>query len=156
MFHQRGWLGQLTRGWTVSPLFTAQSGGGLFVGYSEGSCSSCQAFGESTPPASTSATTEGAVGLTPLKGNTGASYNTVGTTAGTAGSNPTAVNYFSNPDAAVASFRKCVLGFDTSCGGYYNFRGLPRWNLDANFAKNIGVWKRAGSGRTSAFRSPTS
>jgi hypothetical protein len=145
-FHQKGVIGQLIRGWTVSPLFTAQSGPGIFVGYSEGSCSGCQAFGESTPPASTSSGTEGAVTLTPLKGSTTASYNTVGTTAGTIGSNPTGVNYFANPDQAVASFRKCVLGFDTSCGGFENFRGMPRWNLDAAFAKNIGVWKEGRVG----------
>src|SRR5262249_21780745 len=61
VFHHRGILGHLLGGWVVSPLFTAQSGSGIFVGYSEGSCSGCQAFGEATPPASTSATTEGAV-----------------------------------------------------------------------------------------------
>jgi hypothetical protein len=146
VFHARGVVGQLVRGWTVSPLFTAQSGPGIFVGYSEGSCSGCQAFGEATPPASTSAGTEGAVALTPLKGSTSASYNTNGTTAGTFGSNPTGVNYFANPDAAVASFRKCVLGFDTSCGGFENFRGMPRWNVDAAFSKNIGVWKEGRVG----------
>jgi hypothetical protein len=146
LFHQRGVLGHLIGGWTVAPLFTAQSGPGAFVGYSEGSCSSCQAFGEVTPPASSTDASEGAVALTPLKGNTSASYNTVGATAGTAASNPTAVNYFSDPVAAVASFRKCVLGFDTSCGGYYNFRGLPRWNMDATFAKDIAMWKEGRVG----------
>jgi hypothetical protein len=30
-----------------------------------------------------------------------------------------------------------VLGIDTSCGGYQNFRGLPRWNLDATVTKNF-------------------
>jgi hypothetical protein len=34
-----------------------------------------------------------------------------------------------------------VLGFDTSCGGYYNLRGLPTWNLDAQVVKNLGLYK---------------
>src|SRR5262249_29628505 len=134
VFHARGVLGHLVRGWTVSPLFTAQSGPGIFIGYSEGSCNGCQAFGEATPPASTTAGTEGVVALVPLQGSTSGSYNTNGKLAGTVGSNPTGVNYFADPDAALASFRKCVLGFDTSCGGFENFRGMPRWNLDAAFA----------------------
>jgi hypothetical protein len=30
-----------------------------------------------------------------------------------------------------------VLGIDTSCGGYGNFRTAPRWNLDASVSKDI-------------------
>ena len=36
---------------------------------------------------------------------------------------------FADPAAILAEFRKCILGFDTNCGGYA-LRGLPRWNLD--------------------------
>ncbi|SPF54386.1 hypothetical protein SBA4_6340004 [Candidatus Sulfopaludibacter sp. SbA4] len=61
----------------------------------------------------------------------------VGTkTSGTYG-----LNMFSNPAAVYAEFRPCVLGYDTSCGGYYNLRGLPTWNLDAQIIKDIGVYK---------------
>jgi hypothetical protein len=151
LIRQRGVVGRILGGWTISPLFTAQSGNGIFVGYSEGSCSSCQAFGEVTPPASSSAAAEGAVALTPLKANTSATYNNPGS-AGVGTSNPTGVNYFANPAAAIASFRKCVLGFDTSCGGYYNFRGLPRWNLDAAVAKDIGVWREGRVGASLSFQ----
>ena len=55
------------------------------------------------------------------------------------------INYnlygFANPAQVYQEFRPCVLGFDTSCGGYYNLRGLPTWNTDANFIKDIGVYK---------------
>ena len=47
---QQGVLGHLLGGWTISPLFTAQSGNPTAVGYSEGSCSGCEAFGEVTTP----------------------------------------------------------------------------------------------------------
>jgi hypothetical protein len=61
----------------------------------------------------------------------------VGTkTAGTFG-----LNAFANPAQVYSEFRPCVLGFDTSCGGYYNLRGLPTWNLDMNIIKDIGVYK---------------
>jgi len=48
---------------------------------------------------------------------------------------------FSNPAAVWNEFRPCVLGLDTSCGGYYNLRGLPTWNVDTNLVKDIGIWK---------------
>ena len=47
---QHGVLGHVLGGWTVSPLFTAQSGSPIAVGYSEGNCSGCEAFGEVTTP----------------------------------------------------------------------------------------------------------
>jgi len=53
--------------------------------------------------------------------------------------NPTGLNMFANPEAVFKQFRPCVLGFDTSCGGPGNIRGLPTWNLDATVAKDIGI-----------------
>jgi hypothetical protein len=47
---QQGVLGHILGGWTISPLFTTQSGGVTAVGYSEGSCTACEAFGEVTTP----------------------------------------------------------------------------------------------------------
>jgi len=41
------------------------------------------------------------------------------------------LNMFTDPETVIKSFRRCVLGYDTSCGGYYNLRnrnlerGLP-------------------------------
>jgi hypothetical protein len=151
VFRQRGVLGHLLGGWIVSPLLTAQSGGGAFVGYSEGSCSACQAFGEVTPPASSTSASEGAVGAAPFTGGTSAHYNVRGSN-GVGTNNPTGVNMFEDPATIITQFRKCVLGFDNSCGGYYNLRGFPRWNVDAALAKDIGFWKEGRIGATFSFQ----
>jgi hypothetical protein len=44
-----------------------------------------------------------------------------------------------DPAAVYQEFRPCVLGYDTSCGGYYSLRGLPTWNLDMSVVKDIGL-----------------
>jgi hypothetical protein len=148
-------LGHLLGGWTVSPLFTAQSGGTTGVGYTEGNCSGCEAFGEVTTPGTSSfgSTSEAAVGLLPYTGNMSTKYNVYPT--GTQGNNlvegvaavgtKTAgyygLNAFSNPAAVWDEFRPCVLGYDTSCAGGSGLRGLPTWNLDANLVKDIGIYK---------------
>jgi hypothetical protein len=133
---QRGVLGHILGGWTFSPLLTAQSGGGISPTYSEGSCTGCQAFGEVTPPASSTATTENAVAASSYTGGTSAHYNNAGS-GGVGTTNPTNVNMFGDPASVLKEFRPCVLGYDTSCGGYYVLRGLPRWNLDAAVGKDI-------------------
>jgi hypothetical protein len=152
---QKGVLGHVLGGWTVSPLFTAQSGGGVAVGYSEGSGSGYQGFGEVSTGSGTLgsnfATSEDAVGFKPYTGTNSVKYNiygsagsniwqgnqSVGTkTAGTYG-----LNMFSDPAAVYSEFRPCVLGYDTSCGGYANLRGLPTWNMDVSLIKDIGVYK---------------
>ncbi len=46
---------------------------------------------------------------------------------------------FSDPATVYSEFRPCILGIDTSCGGYYNIRGLPRWNLDTSVSKTFGI-----------------
>jgi hypothetical protein len=153
--NQQGVLGHIIGGWTISPLFTAQSGGTNAISYSEGNCGSCEAFGEVTTPGTSavSSYTEDAVGLSPFTGGTTAHYNVAGgsgsnlvygaQTVGTAlhaGINY-GINEFANPAQVYSEFRPCVLGFDTSCGGYANLRGLPTWNLDAQVVKNIGIYK---------------
>ena len=121
---QHGVAGHLLGGWTISPLFTAQSGaniGGAY--YSEGTCGSdCQSFGESSSGSMTS-TADYAVGAAKYTGSSTAVYNSAGTN-GTGTNNPTHINQFSDPGAVFNEFRPCVLGIDTSCGGYGNMRGL--------------------------------
>ncbi len=148
---QRGILGHILGGWTVSPIFTAISGGGTAVGYSEGSGAGTQAFGEVATGASVSSTSEVAVGFAPYTGEMHTYYNNYGGTGtniwqgtqsvGTKTSGTYGLNAFTNPAQVYGEFRPCVLGFDTSCGGYYNMRGLPTWNLDANFIKDIALYK---------------
>lgn len=149
---QHGVLGHLLGGWTISPIFTAQSGGGTAVGYSEGNCSGCEAFGEVTTPGTSAvgSTSEDAVGFMPYTGSIQARYGVAGSTGtniifgtngvGTKTSTPY-LQAFANPAQVYSEFRPCVLGFDTSCGGYDNLRGLPTWNMDANVIKDLGIYK---------------
>jgi hypothetical protein len=150
---QHGILGHLAGGWVFSSIFTAQSAGGEGVGYSEsGLCgSACQAFGESSS-SGVSSLTELAVLAAPYTGGgTSANYHVAGSN-GIGTSNPTGVNQFANPAAVYSEFRPCILGYDTSCGGYYNLRGLPWWNVDAGALKDIGVWKEGRVGATLSFQ----
>jgi Carboxypeptidase regulatory-like domain len=150
---QHGVLGHLLGGWTVSPLFTAQSGSPTGVSYTEGSCTGCEGFGEVTTPGTsgTGGSGEGAVGLLPYTGNISTKYNIYPTgtqgnnlvegvaAVGTKTSGYYGLNAFSNPAAVWDEFRPCVLGYDTRCGG--GLRGLPTWNLDANVVKDIALYK---------------
>jgi hypothetical protein len=150
---QKGIVGHVLGGWTFSPLFTAQSGAGTGVSYSEGNGTGVQAFGEVGTPGTSAitSTSEHAVGFTPYTGGTTAHYNVAGDTgtniwqgtqANVGGKTPSyGLNMFTDPGAVYGQFRPCVLGYDTSCGGYYNLRGLPTWNLDMNIIKDIGIYK---------------
>jgi hypothetical protein len=139
---QHGVLGHILGGWTFSPLFTAQSGNGISPSYSEINCTGCQAFGETgNSSASSGSVTENAVGASPYTGTTSAKYG-VFPTDGVGNKAPNfGMNMFSSPSTVLNQFRPCVLGTDTSCGGYYNLRGLPTWNVDVNIAKDIGFHK---------------
>lgn len=148
---QHGIVGHILGGWTIAPLFTAQSGAPIGVGYSEGTCTACQAFGEATAPAALSSNAEFAVAASPYTGGSSANFNVTGT-SGIATNNPTGVNMFSNPAAVYSEFRRCILGIDTNCGGGGNLRGLPTWNLDATALKDIGLWKEGRVGATLSFQ----
>jgi Carboxypeptidase regulatory-like domain len=152
---QHGVAGKILGGWVIAPLFTAQSGSPVAVSYSEGNCTACEAFGEVTPPAALSSTAEEAVGFMPYTGGTSVKYNQYGG----AGSNlvfganavgtklPSyGLNMFSNPAAVYSEFRTCVLGYDKSCGGFGDLRGLPTWNLDLSIVKDVTLYEgRAGA-----------
>jgi Carboxypeptidase regulatory-like domain len=155
---QKGVAGKLLGGWTMSPLFTAQSGAALVPGYSEGGCTGCQAFGEvSTTSSATTSFTTNAQGAAPYTGGTTAQYNNAGTTGVINGvntavgtNNPTNINMFADPAAVLAEFRKCILGFDGNCGGLA-LRGLPRWNVDLAAHKTI-AFGREGMGADFSFQ----
>ncbi|HVO97934.1 MAG TPA: carboxypeptidase-like regulatory domain-containing protein [Bryobacteraceae bacterium] len=134
---QKGVLGHILGGWNVAPLLTAQSGAGMSVGYAPSSI--LQAWGESNSSGS-GALTENAVALAPFTGGH-AAHSGVAGSGGIGTNNPYGMNMFTNPQSVYAEFRPCVLGYDTSCGGYYNLRGLPRWNLDATVTKDIGIFR---------------
>jgi hypothetical protein len=131
---QKGILGKVAGGWTVAPLFTAQSGAPTCVSWSEGSATSWQAFGESSSTSITSPA-ECALGTTAIPSI--ARINNNFGSGGIGTSNTTGINAFANPAQVITDFRRCVLGFDTSCGGYSNLVGLPTWNLDAAATKDV-------------------
>lgn len=136
---QKGVVGHVLGGWTIAPLFTAQSGSGMEPSYSESNCTACQAFGEvGNSAAAVSSVAEGAVGLLPYTGSVAARYNNYGAN-GVGTNSPYGLNIFAHPDQIIGEFRPCVLGYDTSCGGYYNLRGLPTWNLDLAVTKDIAL-----------------
>ncbi len=154
---QHGILGHLLGGWTIAPLFTAQSGAPTAVSYNDNDSCDCEAFGEiggAGSGSTFSSLAQNAVGVAPYTGNVGAYYNNYGGTGSNLiyGSNavgtksngsygPLGLNMFSNPAQVYSEFRPCVLGFDTSCGGYANLRGLPTWNLDTQVSKDLGIYR---------------
>ncbi len=148
---QRGFVGHIVGGWVIAPLFFAQSGAPIGVSYSEGSCTACQAFGEATPPAALSTTAENAVAASLYTGGSSRNNNVSGSN-GIGTNNSTGLNMFTDPATVYSEFRRCVLGIDTSCGGYGPIRGLSTWNLDATASKDIGVWKEGRVGAQLQFQ----
>jgi hypothetical protein len=142
---QKGIVGRVLGGWTLSPLLTAQSGSPVTVSYTDsGSNTGQQAFGEvSTSSSATSSFTTNAQGIAPYTGGMSPIYNNPGAN-GVGTNSPASINVYKDPAAILAQFRKCVLGFDTNCGGYA-LRGLPRWNLDLAVGKNLNFTERVGA-----------
>jgi hypothetical protein len=138
-------------GWTFSPLFTAQSGLPINVTYTDsGSNVGQQAFGEvSTSSSATSSFTTNAQGAAPYTGGMTPVFNNAGAN-GVGTNSPAAINVYADPSAIIGQFRKCVLGFDTNCGGF-PLRGMPRWNLDLAVGKNIN-FGREGMGLDLSFQ----
>jgi hypothetical protein len=138
---QKGVVGRVLGGWTFSPLFTAQSGNPMTVTYSEGSASGRQAFGEvSTASSATSSFTTNAQGTGPYTGGMTPIYDNAGAN-GVGTNSPAKINIFADPAAVLGQFRKCVLGFDSSCGGYV-LRGFSRWNMDLAVGKTVAITER--------------
>jgi hypothetical protein len=133
----KGVVGHLVKGWSISPFFTYQSGPGNAVVYSSGA----QAFGEVTPPGGDGATAENAVMSAPFTGGTSVHYGVPGS-GGVGTTNPTGLNMFVDPASVAAGWRRCILGVDSSCGGYYNLRSPAIWNMDLTLGKDFKVKER--------------
>jgi len=154
---EKGIAGHLLGGYTVAPLFFAQSGAPTCVGYVAGSYT--QAFGQSSSSGSNSnnyyyngfANGDCALPINPGAKINWSEYQNFGSN-GVGTNNTTGLNVFSDPAAVAANYRRCILGYDTSCGGPGNMRGLPTWNLDASILKEVGVWKEGRVGATLSFQ----
>jgi hypothetical protein len=142
---QKGFLGRVLGGWTLSPLFTARSGLPLRMANLGGDA---QSFGEIY--SGQSANYENSVPAAPYTGGSSAAgfYNQTapaGTSVASA-ENPankgSGINLFNNPAAVAAEFRPLVLGVDTNTT--FSLRGFPYWNLDASLSKDIRVRENVG------------
>jgi Carboxypeptidase regulatory-like domain len=143
---QKGVLGHILGGWSVSPLFTAQSGAPLEVSIGTGSTQNAQSFGEEYGNSNTAL--ENAVLTVPYTGGNSAHDNVVASGAGVNGNaskGGSGINMFSDPNAIYSEFRRLILGLDTSGGGAGVVRGFPTWNLDATASKEIRATERIGA-----------
>jgi hypothetical protein len=153
MFRGRhGWTGRVLDGWSVSPFLFLRSGAPTGITFSEGgTCgSSCQAFGSAGNPSTSGSAFERALPINPnyaynpqLNVNSGS--NGIGTVS------PFGLNMLADPAALYNNFRRCILGYDTSCGGINNLRGMTQWNLDATLAKEVKFTERVGVTLTMQF-----
>jgi hypothetical protein len=148
---QKGILGHLLGGWSIAPIFTAQSGFPLRVTQTE-SGTTTEAFGQSDP---SQGSIYNAVLITPghfsggnslhyLYAQPSGSVGTTSTARDALGNNTQWLNMFADPSAAYAQFRRLVLGVDTKGGGFGILRGFPRWNVDATVTKDIRATERFG------------
>ncbi len=151
-FHrgQKGVVGRLLGGWSISPLFTAQSGLPLRVTFA----ANCQSFGEMN--CSSGSSWENAVLAKPYTGGNTAHKNltlngTIGLNTNPSNNKGTGINMFANPDEVYSQFRRLVLGLDHRGGAAGPITGLPRWNLDLSVAKEIRFNERAGMTFTAQF-----
>ncbi|HEY2017715.1 MAG TPA: carboxypeptidase regulatory-like domain-containing protein, partial [Bryobacteraceae bacterium] len=144
---QKGVLGHVLGGWSISPLFTAQSGVPLEVNIGSGSNTDAQSFGEVYGNSNTAY--ENAMGITKFTGGNSAHYNvSVPSGCGISGNASTGgsgINLFADPVASCSQFRRLILGFDTNAGGAGVIRGFPTWNLDATVSKDMHFTERIGA-----------
>src|SRR5579883_898590 len=141
---QRGIVGRILGGWTIAPLFTAQTGFPMEISVGSGSNQDAQAFGEAYGN-NNRGYYENAAGISPYTGGNSAHNNVqvAGTCAGTSGNS--GLNMFANPCQVFNEFRPPILGIDTNTSGAGPIRGFPTWNLDATVTKDIRVTERFGA-----------
>jgi hypothetical protein len=149
---QHGFLGHVLGGWSIAPLFTANSGAPLLVRNNTGNCQS--AWGEVSCVTTLGTTGENAILTSPYAAGNSAHYGVDTTsiascaglnvaTAGNASSGGTGVNLFANPCAVYNSLRY-ALPTDTNSGGGGVIRNLPAWNLDMTVTKDLTIRERFG------------
>jgi len=98
---KKGVLGQILNGWSISPFFTAQSGTPLRVAYSQGNCTTCQAFGAVGAPgvASIASDAEQAVFAVPRYTGGHSLHYGVTPASGPGSQNSAGLNMFATPAA---------------------------------------------------------
>jgi len=127
---QRGVVGRVLGGWSVSPILAIGSGQPLGCGTNQGAASGGQAFGAAD--SSDFFTTENCIFTKGAPGGSASLHK--------AGDGQ--FNIFSNPDGLLATLRPPILGLDNNTGGVGVFRGLPYWNVDIRLVKDIHITER--------------
>ncbi|MBV8897032.1 MAG: carboxypeptidase regulatory-like domain-containing protein [Acidobacteriaceae bacterium] len=149
MRSQHGIVGRLLGGWSIAPLFTAQSGAPLQVSIGNTTSSTdCQAFGELNCNSATFVY-ENAVPSYPYSSgnsmhNNVLYFNGVGS-SGNPRTGGSGLNMFTNPSVVLSQFRPLVLGYDTSQNGTGILRGFPAWSVDLAVNKDFQVTERLGA-----------
>jgi hypothetical protein len=138
--NQPGLPGRVLGGWSIAPVFTAQSGAPLQIHVDTGSNQDAQAFGE-VYGNSNAADYENAVGVAPFRGGNSL-HSRVGPSGGVATSGSSGLNLFANPAAIYGEFRPPVLGTDWNLNGAGPIRGFPTWNVDATISKLFAIRER--------------
>jgi hypothetical protein len=136
-------------GWTIAPLFTAQSGQPLEISVGTGSNINAQAFGE-VYGNNNSALYENAVAIAPFTGGNSA-HNNVAPCNGAGTSGNSVLNMFASPCTVYNEFRPPVLGIDTNTSGAGVIRNFPTCNLDATLPKDFRASERVGATLTFQF-----
>jgi len=139
--NQKGFLGRLLGGWSISPLFVAGSGFPIEMGTANGNCGT---FGECN--GSYLSAPENGIIVQNLH-YSASEKKASGTTCGNSGAG---YDVFSNPDATCPisggifgdPVRSPILGLDGKDGGAGVLRGLPFWNLDMGISKKINLRER--------------
>jgi Carboxypeptidase regulatory-like domain len=138
---QKGVLGRVLGGWSISPLFVYGSGFPVEVNTGNFDCGT---FGECNT--SYVGANENMIVGNALNYSASTHFNTKGSVCGTAGPG---VNVLANPDASCPALggvfgdpvRNPILGLDGQMGGFAA-RGLPFWNLDLGLSKRIRFTER--------------
>jgi Carboxypeptidase regulatory-like domain len=146
---QKGVLGHALGGWSIAPLFTAQSGQPLEIGVGTGSNTNAQAFGEVYGNNNT-ALYENAVAVSRFTGGNSA-HSSVTPCNGVGTSGNSGLNMFASPCTVYGEFRPPVLGIDTNTSGAGIIRNFPTWNLDATLSKDVRLNERIGATLTFQF-----
>jgi Carboxypeptidase regulatory-like domain len=133
---QQGMLGRVLGGWSLAPLFTAQSGFPQQVDVN----GDCQSFGEGR---CSNTTNENAVLIGSIPGMS-AHHGVISTGAGSGGNATTGLNAYGDPQGVYSQFRPLVLGVDGNGGGAGRIRGFPRWNMDFSINKETKINERVG------------
>ncbi len=142
---QKGLMGRVAGGWTISPIFTAGSGLPLYCNTQ----TDAQAYGSADginffnneQCTNASRVTQGSSVHNGVAGGTDAFGNSIASQDCKAGS---CLNVFSDPVASFGQFRPPILGVDTrrDGAGLGPIRGLPYWNIDLSVKKNLKISER--------------